>query len=146
MAVRASRESALRYERKRRAKLATMPCTIPGCRGHLYTLKSGLCQTHEKRQRLYGDPLMLPPVPSGADSPQWRGNDVSYHGAHRRVRDARGKASTHICGCGAQARDWAYNNECSEEKQVDGARFCVHPTCYTAMCRACHVIFDREDI
>lgn len=91
---------------------------------------------------------------SGEDSHHWKGAEVSYSGAHKRVRATRGPASDHPCsGCGAEAKDWAYrwNLGCSEE-QLGVSRkgqplrpFCTHIEHYDPMCRACHTAFDTSE-
>jgi hypothetical protein len=56
-----------------------------------------------------------------------------YSTLHYRVRSARGKASIHTCACGDPAEQWA--NLTGNYADVAD---------YEAMCRRCHVAFDKE--
>lgn len=78
----------------------------------------------------------------------WKADDIGYGAAHRRVKDARGRASEHPCidGCGRQAEDWSYDHElgCPDEKigeegREAGRAYCPsHVECYQPRCRKCH--------
>lgn len=76
-----------------------------------------------------------------------------YRAAHMRVDAVRGKASTHKCGCGKQAQQWAYDHT------DDGCLTTSHPNYrgelvevqysakiehYIAMCIGCHTLFDKN--
>lgn len=60
---------------------------------------------------------------------------LNYQRAHWRVNKIRGKASTHKCICGKPARDWALRHG-EDMEDVN---------CYDAMCRSCHIKYDRPD-
>lgn len=72
----------------------------------------------------------------GADHHGWKGDDLGYTAAHKRVRVARGTPQ-HCESCGttdpSKPYDWAY---------VEGNR--AEPTNYRRLCRLCHVRFDND--
>jgi len=86
-------------------------CTLGSCTEPHYA--RGWCNKHYLRWRHHGDPLaVLPPAGgrpvgaashaeikrrSGADHPNWAGEDVGYVGLHGRVRSVRGSAEDHAC-------------------------------------------------
>ena len=52
--------SSINYARKRRHWLReNTVCSVEGCENPMHTEKSSLCNTHYRRNRLYGDPLGL---------------------------------------------------------------------------------------
>ncbi len=62
----------------------------------------------------------------GSNNPNWKGDEVSYRGAHVRVRSQRGKPA--ICEqCGKPAKEWA-----SVSKQHH------NPSDFRSLCRSCH--------
>jgi hypothetical protein len=119
-------------------------CSPPGGQ-----IRCGWCMAHYWRKRRNGDPFtVLPPngggpKPQGIGSPNWKGDDIDYSGAHKRLRRDRGPASDYICPCGRQARDWAYSNVCQDEKQSDFGPYCVHIDCYEPLCVSCHRVKDN---
>lgn len=81
---------------------------------------------------------------SGPDSYRWKGNQINYIAAHHRVYSSKGKATNHLCPCGAQAHEWAYQGGC-ENELIDprGRRYSPDPDRYEPMCRKCHRALDR---
>jgi hypothetical protein len=71
---------------------------------------------------------------SGADNPNWTGNDASYFARHWRVRSVRGRASDYECEACAKrpGKDWA---------QTHGTNG-LNPEHYRALCRSCHASYD----
>jgi hypothetical protein len=67
----------------------------------------------------------------GARNGSWRGDAVGYDGAHHRVRIARGRASDHLCKCGAPAAEWA--NLTGNFSDLND---------YEAKCDRCHRAYD----
>ncbi|WP_409472133.1 hypothetical protein [Streptomyces sp. HC307] len=80
--------------------------------------------------------------------PRYKGDDVTYAGAHNRTKAKRGSASLYRCWkCGGQARDWAYSHTDPDEKRMTQGKEAGMP--YTTdlmrnlpLCRACHRLFD----
>lgn len=74
---------------------------------------------------------------------------IGYRGAHHRVARARGRASDHLCSCGAQARDWAYDGQDPAElselraRQVSPSPYSLDPAHYVPLCGPCHYEVDR---
>src|SRR4051812_31823052 len=93
-----SPERLLREERR-----ATL-CRFSGC-DRLLTDHGGWgwCRKHYIRWYKYGDPAIVKPPR------HFRGDAVGYRGLHMRIVKARGKASEHVCSCGVQAQQWAYD-------------------------------------
>lgn len=83
---------------------------------------------------------------------QWRGEDVGYSAIHRRLRQYRGKASTHACcQCGGPARQWAYDHADPQEKLGDGGRgrvfrYSTSLDHYIPLCLRCHRRFDLANV
>lgn len=89
----------------------------------------------------------------GERSSRWKGDNIRYSTAHRRVTSQRGAAREHPCsGCGGEAQSWAYRGGSSKELVEDrgpGAkvkrivRYSPDPADYDPMCWSCHV---RKDL
>lgn len=68
---------------------------------------------------------------------------VQYRMAHQRVRIARGPACNHMCRCGQQADEWAYDHaDPNELRSPEGLPYSLDVDRYTPMCRPCHRLFD----
>lgn len=120
-------------------------CRIAGCEKPSF--QSGLCSMHHARQKRNGDPLALRgrPAPSyGPDSPGWRADQVTYGGAHSRVRRQRGSAKALTCPCGAPARQWAYDHADPNERQSKWGSYSPDPVHYVALCVPCHKRMDLD--
>lgn len=106
-------------------------------------MAKGLCNTHYRQQKM-GKPLS--PIQAngawqvnrvGALNPHWKGDQVSYEGAHKRVHKVRGAAIEYRCqgeGCDKWAEHWAHDNQ-SPLSDVSA---------YRPLCRWCHAAFDGE--
>ncbi|WP_162799419.1 hypothetical protein [Nocardioides sp. 616] len=83
----------------------------------------------------------------------WKGDTVSYSGAHSRLKRWQGAAKKYPCfNCGNQAKDWAFSNACPDARvqmggDGDGMAFCTHAECYEPACRNCHsAIIDSNNL
>ena len=142
---------------KMHSELASDECSVEGCvrprakhssgRG-----RSNLCPAHKARKRKHGD--VLPDIPIRhvfhvtGDVTVYLG----YGSAHSRLKSVRGRASEHLCACGAPAKTWAYQHAATVEFSgtiVRGSRemfvrWSGDPEDYAPMCVPCHTKFDRE--
>ena len=121
-------------------------CSVEGCGRRHKT--NGFCNLHYLRLLKWGDPLKTAYV-EGADHPQWAGEDVSYIGAHHRVKRLLGLAALHACvRCGVTAHEWAYDHcDPAERAGRHGDAWLTYstdPRHYQPMCRSCHRRFDLE--
>lgn len=107
-----------------------------------------MCGTHYQRFLRTGSPLVVRVAPhfAGAEHPNWRGTDISYGAAHRRVWKTKGSASLHLCvDCSAPANHWSYDHRDPNELMRPGPApyvFSADPAHYEARCAPCHVGFD----
>lgn len=72
-----------------------------------------------------------------------RSSEISYGGAHMRVREDRGPASAHQCRCGAPAAQWAYRHDDPDQRASKLGPYSVDPVHYDALCVPCH---KRDDL
>ena len=78
-----------------------------------------------------------------AGNPNWRGDAISYNGAHRRIRRDRGPASAQACvSCGGPARDWALREDVPSLPSAEGC-YSPDPAAYMPLCRRCHIRYDK---
>jgi hypothetical protein len=81
--------------------------------------------------------------------PRFRGEAITYDGAHNRVHAIKGSASAHPCWrCGGQAEHWAYSHAASDERAMivgkeRGRPYSPNPDHYSPLCRSCHARMDR---
>jgi len=115
-------------------------CLAPGCDNPRLDRK--LCSMHRFRVKRHGS--LEPPAPrSGERHPLWVGDAVSYDGMHFRLKAEFGVASTHLCPCGAQAEQWAYQHTDPNERfQAGDGPYSTDPDHYLPMCRPCHRQLD----
>lgn len=118
-------------------------CSIDGCGKPART--RGWCNTHHMRWYRHGDPLRVSDQ-RGEGNNNWRGTNVSYFGAHNRVKRLRGCASEHQCvRCAQPAREWAYGHADPDELTNElGHAYSADPMQYLPMCNPCHQAFDRQ--
>lgn len=117
-------------------------CGIESC-GRPHRVR-GLCLAHGQRVRVHGDPQTDKPLRSHA-SRNWKGEDVTYIGAHNRVTREHGKAVEWkcACGCGRQANDWAYlGTDPAAKVDETGRLYSVSPDHYAPLAKTCHRGFD----
>jgi hypothetical protein len=103
------------------------------------------CNAHYRAWLKYKDPLEDRTV-YGAENPSWRDWNISYETMHAiRLLQSRGRASEHPCiDCGAQAKDWSYNNAADIELIDEwGKRYSFVVSDYDPRCKPCHNRFDR---
>ena len=82
--------------------------------------------------------------------PRFKGDDVTYDGAHNRVKGERGSASDYPCAlCGGPAEQWAYRHSDPDQKvgtsgkgKGKGSTYSPDPSHYWAACRSCHGRWD----
>lgn len=123
-------------------------CSVDGC-DRLHKT-NGFCALHYQRWCKWGDPLICKPAALyGEDHPGWKGVDLTYIGAHRRVFWSKGRASEHACvECGGPAKQWAYDHGDPNELIGDhgpnkGLRYSADPAHYQPMCASCHRRLDN---
>jgi hypothetical protein len=111
-------------------------CSFGSCSKPQWARK--LCTTHYRRWHKYGDPAIVNvPVPKrGPLSPAWKGDQVGYTAAHKRVYKLRGKAD-HCSVCGTTEPgtyfEWANLTGHLED-----------PYDYAPMCKKCHRKYDAD--
>ena len=75
-----------------------------------------------------------------------RNAQVSYSGAHMRVRSDRGSATSHTCACGRRAAQWAYTHDDPDELTSPEGTYSADPARYVALCVPCHKRADLARI
>lgn len=120
-------------------------CVVDGC--DRPRLSRGWCKRHYTRWIRHGDPTVVLPRTAPRRSTKGRLRrawkpEVTYIGAHARVRRVRGRAAERLCSCGSPARDWAYLHNDPNERTEAGRLYSQDPFRYEAMCRPCHRTFD----
>lgn len=129
--------------RKRIARCSATGCTQP-------PVRHGRCEAHYNRLRQEVNakrPLPhLPPVRFGSDCAHWVGDDVSYGGAHSRVRATKGPAREFPCiDCGQPAIHWSYDHRDSDERvNAEGLKFSAKVEHYKPRCGSCHWRLDQQ--
>jgi hypothetical protein len=80
--------------------------------------------------------------------PRFKGDDITYDGAHNRVKNTKGSAREHACWkCERPAQQWAYSHADPDAKRMGIGRNAGYPYSpavahYLPMCRPCHRTFD----
>lgn len=126
------------------------PCSVEGCERRAKA--RGWCKLHYyrwKRSGEVGSPaveLASTKLP-GPQSLFWRGDNIGYHTAHRRVDRVKGPAASHACvDCSGPAAQWSYDH-CDPDELVGSGRdryaYSLKPEHYLARCAACHFAFDE---
>lgn len=116
-----------------------MTCTISGCDNSARYKATGWCGTHYHRYWRTGS---TDPAPKALRA------DLTYFGAHGRVKAFFGSATRQACvQCGNPADEWAYDGtDPSELSGLVGDRwpvtYSVWPEFYKPMCFGCHRAFD----
>lgn len=122
-------------------------CNVNGCLQNAHD-SNGHCNTHRYRAKV-GLPMVAVPHRKRAKNGS---DEISYSGAHNRVRKERGKASDYNCACGNIAQHWAYDG--SDKNQKYGrcrpgaqtwAFYSLDPWKYAPMCHKCHNAKDASD-
>jgi hypothetical protein len=118
----------------------TRTCSVDGCEDAHHSLS--FCIKHYARFIRYGDPLI---------THNNRYDDVQYHGAHIRVRAAKGNIAQYLCQhCGCQAENWAYDGKDPEELIGPARRggpllkYSLKVQHYMPLCTKCHRVYDRK--
>jgi hypothetical protein len=137
-------------EAQRRWRVSGGPCSVEGCEESDRDI--GMCMKHATRMRRHGDPtVFIAPEARkklvGPENPAWIGEDVSYAGAHGRVRLAKGSASNYLCtDCGVDAAQWSYDRLDPDERQDEKGPYSTDPSHYVPRCVPCHKQFDLDAI
>ncbi len=110
------------------------PCSAEGCKKRTSS-ESGYCPEHHRNWERTGDPLLyvnplIKEVPT-------------YHRAHQRIYEQRGRASDRWCPCGDPAEEWALTGEPKWFEPVNGKGYTDDVYAYTALCGPCHRRRDR---
>lgn len=140
-------DAARAYNRRKRAerKANPTPCSVDGCDKGRAPEGGDLCSAHRSRLKRSGSVGSVATRTRGGD-------DITYEGAHIRLRKARGKARTHQCvRCGEQAREWAYIHGSPDERpagsRADGkpnGPWSLNPDHYEPLCALCHRNVDWD--
>lgn len=127
-------------------------CSIDGCERP--NAARTWCALHYQRWLKTGDvgpaDVQLPATKlPGHQSRFWRGHQLTYSGAHSRVRTIRGPASLYPCtDCSRPAAHWSYNHTDPAEliagPEEDCRPYSTNPGHYRPRCNSCHVIFDNR--
>jgi len=110
--------------------MTTACCSVPNCSAAHYG--RGWCVAHYRRWARGGDPC--------ADRPLRARTGNGYQAALRRVRIARGLATSQRCAdCGRPAEFWSYSGGDPEERTDPGrgTRYSLDPDRYRPRCRSC---------
>lgn len=128
-------------------------CTHGDCGKPVKRGSERYCSMHQARGRRHGDMdvVKTPSIRRGADNPSWRGDAVTYSGAHARVRKLRGRASDHRCvDCLGQATHWAYRHGSPSEVSGEWVGFVLayspDPMDYDPRCTPCHKAYDLAEL
>ena len=119
-----------------------MECSVEGCTRKRKYVKTGWCQTHYHRYWRTGSlEIVAKPLRT----------NLTYYGAHGRVKAAFGSATKHKCvECGGDADEWAYDGTDSTEltgRVFNGkypVTYSVWPEFYMPLCSACHRARDAR--
>lgn len=144
----------------RQAKEPAAPtsCSVLDCQRIARSGSSLYCEAHYYRLRRTGalalkervSPPTAPPFagwPTGDAHPSWRGDDIGFSGAHRRVIAQRGPARARICvDCGAPAGHWSYEHTDLHEQHGQDGPYSADPVHYSPRCVSCHKTFDLQHI
>lgn len=116
-------------------------CSIEGCDRRRKYAATGWCQTHYHRYWRTGTTSLLP-TPLR--------DDLTYFGAHGRVKTVFGSATRYECVyCGESADEWAYDG--TDPSEIKGTvpsgyevYWSVWPEFYMPLCFGCHRQRDRS--
>lgn len=82
--------------------------------------------------------------------PRFKGDRITYDGAHNRVKAIKGSASRHPCArCGNPAEQWAYSHADVAQQQMNDGRekgrpYSANTDHYMPLCRSCHIGFNNS--
>lgn len=119
-----------------------MECSVAGCQNKGRYVATGWCQTHYHRFWRTGSLELI--------EKELR-TDLSYYGAHSRVKSNLGSAHKNPCiMCGGEAKEWAYDG--TDESELQGSvnlngtsypvKYSVWPEFYMPLCIVCHRRLD----
>lgn len=120
------------------------PCSVAECPNPEYV--QDLCEVHHARKLRTGttDYVGYTRQARGPANAAWMGDEVTYEGAHHRVRAARGSARRQHChDCGGPAAHWSYDHaDPDERRSPGGAAYSPNVDHYVPRCVPCHKIHD----
>lgn len=100
----------------------------------------GMCNVHHLRWSRHRD---LDRDNHKSNHVRWLDRDsLSYDAAHDRVKRYRGAASSHLCECGRQAEDWAYDHTDPDPLIDTKGPYSDDWNRYESLCRKCHKTKD----
>ncbi len=124
-------------------------CSIDGCDASHHA--HGFCSAHASAFRKYGDPLAV------GTPGRKRLDQLTWAGAHKRVRYDRGRASEHACiDCGQRAEEWSCRHDIPEDSRQQGwsrpnrngvrswQTWSTDVWDYDPRCRKCHRRYDAS--
>ena len=120
-------------------------CSIEGCNRERKYVETGWCQTHYHRYWRTGSVELVPKELRA---------DLTYYGAHGRVKAFFGSATKYLCiSCGASADEWSYDG--TDPSELEGmvslsgtvfpVTYSVWPEFYAPLCIPCHRKKERGD-
>jgi hypothetical protein len=115
-------------------------CSIEDCTNGRKYIETGWCQTHYHRYWRTGTTDLV--------DREVR-TDLTYYGAHGRVKRTFGSATKHACiVCGNPSAEWAYDGTDPTERieYMQGrykVSYSVWPEFYMPMCYPCHRAMDH---
>jgi hypothetical protein len=113
-------------------------CSVAECEISAYMRT--WCRKHYRRWLKHGD----------LETNLRRGDNITYGGAHLRVRAVRGSATEQRCvDCGGQATEWSLEHVASirlvGNNMGRSAEFSPDPMDYSARCHPCHMNYDQAE-
>jgi hypothetical protein len=128
------------------------PCSVDGC--DRPNAARTWCALHYYRWKRTGEvgpaePGITPCQLPNSLSPFWQDDQLTYSGAHSRVRAILGAANRNACvDCDRPAAHWSYNhsdpNVMTEPVEEGGKPYSADPAHYRPRCNSCHVRFDNR--
>lgn len=117
-------------------------CSRPGCDRPHYA--RDLCAHHDwqaNKPAVVSEPVR---PATGAEHAGWKGDRISYQGAHSRLRRERGSPRDSTCsaGCGRPARRWVLRRPVVVE---NGKTYSPDPADYDPLCDRCRLAEAARD-
>ncbi|MFF5020550.1 hypothetical protein [Micrococcus luteus] len=118
-------------------------CSTPGCHRPQRYRAAALCQDCYRRAQRRGRAGVDGPT-TGRNSRSWRGDRITYAGAHERTIYRMGPADRYRCAlCPGRAREWSLLAEAAAvHLSPAGLRYSTDPEDYTPLCVPCHRAAD----
>lgn len=118
-----------------------LPKKKPDCDCGLPAMSRGMCKKHY--QLWWHANRVIRPVDPTANN--YKGDSISYEGAHYRVVGARGRARIYLCTeCQQPAKDWALKHDADKVTDNKGRMYSLDVMDYQPMCGDCHSAYDAK--